>query len=54
MVSHDPPKLGGPRYYGSGDLMFLVVEEQDFTCCRLNPPLLFQFVIVNPWEVSFF
>ena len=48
MVSHDPLKLGGPRYYGSGDLMFLVVEEQDFTCCRLNPPLLFQFVIVNP------
>ena len=38
MVSHHPAKFGGHRHYGSGDMMFVVVEEQD-SC--LDPPLLF-------------
>ena len=38
MVSHHPAKYGGPRHCSSGDLMFLVVEEQDSTYCRLNSP----------------
>ena len=41
MVSHHPAKFDGHRHCGSGDLMFLVVEEQDSTCLRFNPPLLF-------------
>ena len=41
MVSHHPAKFGGPRRCGSGDLIFLVVEEQDSTCFRFNPQLLF-------------
>ena len=41
MVSHHPAKFGGHRHCGSGDTMFLVVEGQDSTCPRLNPPLLF-------------
>ena len=34
-------KPGGYRQSGNGDIMFLVVEEQNFTCSRLSPPLLF-------------
>ena len=41
MVSHHPNKFGGHRQCGSGVLMFLVDEEQDSTCSRLNPSLLF-------------
>ena len=33
MVSHHPSKFGGQRYRGSGDISFLVVEEQDSTSC---------------------
>ena len=40
MVSHHPSKLGGQRYRGSGDISFLVAEEQDSTSC-LNLSLLF-------------
>ena len=37
-----PAKFAGHRYCGSGgDVMFLAVEEQDSTCSRLNPLLLF-------------
>ena len=43
MVNHHSAKFGGHRYSGSED-MFLVVEEQEFMCCRINPPLLFTFV----------
>ena len=32
MVRHHPVKFGGHRHCGSGDIMFLVVEEQDSTC----------------------
>ena len=40
MVSHHAAKFGGHRHCGSGD-MFLVVEGEDSSCSRLNPPLLF-------------
>ena len=39
MVSEHPVKFDGYRYFGSGDTMFLVVEELDPTCSCLNPPL---------------
>ena len=41
MVNHHPSKFGGHKHCDSGDKMFLVVEEQDFTSSRLNSPLLF-------------
>ena len=41
MVSHHPATFGGHRHCGSEDMMFAVVEEQDSTCPRLDPPLLF-------------
>ena len=41
MVSHHPAKFGDHRHCGSGDTMFVVVEGQDSTCPRLDPPLLF-------------
>ena len=28
MVSHHPAKFGGHRHYGSGDMMFVMVEVQ--------------------------
>ena len=37
MVSHHSAKFGGYRHFGGGD-MILVVEEQDSTFSRLNPP----------------
>ena len=43
MVSHQPAKISGYRHGGNGDIMFLVVEEQDSTYSCLNPPLLFIF-----------
>ena len=33
MVSHHPAKFGGHRHYGSGNIVFLVVEEQDPNPC---------------------
>ena len=41
MVSKQPAKFGGHRQCGSGDIMFLVIDEQDSTYSCLNPPLLF-------------
>ena len=41
MVSHHPAKFGGHRHCGSEDMMFVVVEEQDSTCPRLDPSLMF-------------
>ena len=38
MASHH---LGDHRHCGSGDIMFLVAEQQNFRCSRFNPPLLF-------------
>ena len=41
MVSQNPANFGGHAHYGNGDIMFLVVEEEDSRCSRFNPPLLF-------------
>ena len=41
MIGYHPAKFGDNRHCGSGDLMFVVVEGQDSTCPRLDPPLLF-------------
>ena len=41
MVSHHLAKFGSHSHCGSGDVMFLLVERQDCTCSRFNPPLLF-------------
>ena len=42
-ISHYLAKFGGHRGFCGGDMMFSVVEEQDFTCFCLIPPLLFFF-----------
>ena len=41
MVNHHPAKFGGSRHCGSGDMMLLAIEGQDFTWPRLNPQLSF-------------
>ena len=42
MSRYHPVMIGGHRYCGDGDIMFLMVEEQDYVeCARLNLPLLF-------------
>ena len=41
MVSHDLTQFSGHRHCGSRDIMFLVVEGQDYTCTRFKAPLLF-------------
>ena len=41
MVSHHSAKFGDHRYCGSGDIMFLVAEEESSRCSRFNLPLLF-------------
>ena len=40
MVIHHPVKFGWHRYCGSGDLTFLVAEEDNSRCRRFNRPLL--------------
>ena len=40
MVSHHLLRFGGHRHC-VGEYTFVVVEGQDFTCPRLDPPLLF-------------
>ena len=40
MVSHHPAKFGEHRHCGSGDIIFLVAEEQNPRCSRFNAPLL--------------
>ena len=50
MVSHHPAMLGGYRYYGSRDMMFLVVRGQDSICPRFNLPLLFILTLMA-WDV---
>ena len=40
MVSHHPAKSGGHRQCDKGDIMFLVVEKQDFTCSCLSHPII--------------
>ena len=41
MVSHHPEKFGNHSHCGSGDIMFLVAEEEESRCSRFNLPLLF-------------
>ena len=41
MVSHHPANFGGHSRCGSGDIMFLVAEEEDSRCCCFSPKLLF-------------
>ena len=41
MVSHHPAKFGDHRHCSSGDIMFLVAEEENSRRSRFNPPLLF-------------
>ena len=41
MVSHHPAKFGGHGHCGSGDVMFLVVKDQDSTCPPFHLLLLF-------------
>ena len=41
MIIHNPAKVGGHRHCGSGDIMFLVDEEENSRCSRFNPRLLF-------------
>ena len=43
MVHHHAATFGGHRHCGSGDIMLLVVEEENSRCSRFNPPLLFNF-----------
>ena len=41
MVSHHPAKFGNHKHRGSGDILFLVAEEEKSRCSRLHPSLLF-------------
>ena len=41
MVSHHLAKFCDHRHCGSGDIMFLVAEEENSRCSRFTPPLLF-------------
>ena len=41
MVTHHSAKFGDHKHGGSGDIMFLVAEEETSRCSRLNKPLLF-------------
>ena len=41
MVNHHHAMFGGHKQCGSGYVIYLVVDKQDSTCSRLNPPLLF-------------
>ena len=40
MACDRPSKFGKHGQCGNGDIMFLVLKEQDFTCSRLNSILL--------------
>ena len=40
MVSHHRAKLGGHCHCDSRDIMFLVIQEKDSRCSRVNPLLL--------------
>ena len=41
MVIHHPEKFCDHRHCGSGDIMFLVAEQENSRCSRFNQPLLF-------------
>ena len=41
MVSHHPAKFDGHRHCGSGDIIFLVAEEENSRYSLFNQPLLY-------------
>ena len=41
MVNHHPAKFGAHGHCGSGDITFLMIEEQDSTCSCLKRPIVF-------------
>ena len=41
VLSHHPANFCGLRHCGSGDIIFLVVKEEDSRFSCFNPPLLF-------------
>ena len=41
MVSRHPARFSVHRHFGSADMIYLMVEGQDFTYSRVNPQLLF-------------
>ena len=41
MVSHHLAKFGGHRHCGSGDIMFLLAEEENSRCFRFSPLIRF-------------
>ena len=41
MISHHLAKFGDHRHCGSGNIMFLLDEEENSRCSHFNPPLLF-------------
>ena len=43
MGSYHPAKFGDHRHCGSGDIMFLVAEDENSRRSHFNPPLLFIF-----------
>ena len=55
MKSHHSAKFGGHRHCGSEDMMFLVVEGQDYTCPRFSLPLLFIYKVngLKVHEISY-
>ena len=40
MLSHHPAKFVGHRHCGSGDIMFLVAEEENCRCSCFNPHII--------------
>ena len=51
IISHHSAKFGDHKQCGSGDKMFLVVGEQDFTCSCLNPPI-HRYIKYVIWHVN--
>ena len=43
MLSPHPTKFSDHKQYSSGNIMFLVVEKQDYTCSYLNLTLFISF-----------
>ena len=41
MVGQHPAKFGSHWHWGSGDIIFLVSEEENSRCSGFNPPFLF-------------
>ena len=46
MVSHHSASFGDHKHCDNGDIKFLVGEEENSSCSRFNPPLLFKVLTV--------